>query len=95
MTPPRLFHACGPGDVVDSFRHWRAGRSFLSETSIPYTAQFFAFCRDHGIAAHVVSSHPRAERLEEGGFIVENRPKSGPAAAAWPSTAASWPTAWP
>lgn len=79
--PLRILHAVGPGDVVNSFRHWRMGEQFESETSIPYSAQYFSFCRDHGIETYVISSHPRMAAIHDGNFTVENRPKSGSATA--------------
>lgn len=79
--PLRILHAVGPGDVVDSFRHWQMGEPFASETSIPYSAQYFSFCRDHGIETYVISSHPRVAVIRDGSFSVENRPKPGSAGA--------------
>jgi glycosyltransferase involved in cell wall biosynthesis len=84
MTPGgqyRILHAVGPGDAVEAYRKWRAGESVVSETARTYSGEFFSFCAANGIEAWVVSSHPRAERIVDGPFIVENRPKPGRAGA--------------
>lgn len=75
--PLRILHAVGPGDVVNSFHHWQRDESLASETSIPYSTQYFSFCHDHAIETHVVSCYPRVDRTRAGNFIVENRPKRG------------------
>jgi glycogen(starch) synthase len=79
-TPPRdgrlrVFYALGPGDVVDSYRKWSVGLDCNSETSLTFSGQFFDFCRERGVWAYAVSSHPSRELLQHEAFTVENRPK--------------------
>jgi len=71
----RILYALGPGDVVEAYRRWRTGKDVPSEMSITFSGQFFDLCRTSGWQAWAVSSHPRRERIEDGPFIVENRPK--------------------
>jgi glycosyltransferase involved in cell wall biosynthesis len=74
-NPLRVFYACGPGNVVESFRRWRAGEEVISETSKTYSGQFFDFCCQRGYAGYAVSSHGNTETLFDGAYVVENRPK--------------------
>jgi glycosyltransferase involved in cell wall biosynthesis len=46
-----------------------------TETQLTLSGQFFDFCRDHGLQAYAMSSHPSRGLLRDGPFIVENRPK--------------------
>lgn len=73
----RLMYACGPGDVVTSYRHWKAGEELLSETSRTYTGQFFELCAKYEHAGYAVSSSGPPELLQDGAISVENRPKPG------------------
>jgi glycosyltransferase involved in cell wall biosynthesis len=74
-TPLRVFYAAGPGDVVQTYRVWRTGAEYLAETSRTYSGEFFEFCRRGGHRGYTVSSHPRADRVDDGAMQVENRPK--------------------
>jgi glycosyltransferase involved in cell wall biosynthesis len=74
-TRLRILYAIGPGDVVNSYRHWKAGEQLLSETSQTYSSQFFEFCRRHRHDCYALSSFPQAERVQDGQMIIENRPK--------------------
>lgn len=79
MTRPlRILYACGPGNVVESYRCWRTGSELMSETSRTYSGQFFDFCRAAGHHGYAVSSFGTPERLIDGATIVENRPKRLP-----------------
>lgn len=73
--PLRVFYAAGPGDVVGTFRHWKAGRDDPSQISVTYSQQFFTVCRELGVRATVMSWNPRADREEDGDFLVINRPR--------------------
>lgn len=70
----RLLYLAGPGDVIGTYRHWRAGEDDPSQVALTYSGQFFSFCRDHGISAKVIAYHPRRERLVDGEFDIEHRP---------------------
>jgi glycosyltransferase involved in cell wall biosynthesis len=71
----RILCAIGPGDAVNSFRHWRSGEQVISETSQTYSSQFFEYCRRNGHFGRAVSSHERADRESGERMVVENRPK--------------------
>ena len=75
MRQLRLLYALGPGDVVDSYRHWRASGDVLSQTSRTFSGQFFDFCKRHGHAAWAISYCAPAAKIVVGSIIVENRPK--------------------
>src|SRR4051812_28889219 len=70
----RLFVALGPGDIVGARRSQLAGKA-ISETSIAFSEQLFAYCRLRGIRTLAISSNGRADKLEEGLVTIENRAK--------------------
>ena len=79
MRQLRLLYALGPGDVVDSYKHWRASGDVLSQTSRTFSGQFFDFCKRHAHPAWAISYCAPAAKMEDGSIIVENRPKpAGP-----------------
>lgn len=79
----RLFYACGPGDVVTSYRRWKAGEELLSETSKTFSGQFFDLCRSGGHKGYAVSYFHDAAYFRDEAFRVENRPKKGLDSGAW------------
>jgi glycogen(starch) synthase len=70
----RVFYAAGPGDVVGTYRHWRAGEDDPSQIAVTYSGQFFDLCRELGAIARVVSRHPRRDRIHDNAFDVANCP---------------------
>jgi glycosyltransferase involved in cell wall biosynthesis len=72
--PLRILYAAGPGDVIDTYRHWRAGRDDPSQVSMTYSGQFYDVVKQIGAHAHVIASHPRREKLQDGNFTIEHRP---------------------
>jgi glycogen synthase len=71
----RILSAIGPGDVVAAYRDWRGAVRTVSETSITFSSQEFAFFAAHGIPFWAISSHPRRESLADGENRIENRPR--------------------
>ena len=69
----RVFAVEGPGNIIGTYRHWQAGRDDPSITHVAFSAQLFEACRRFGAQAWVVGSHARIERLEDGGFVIEQR----------------------
>src|SRR5947209_5264321 len=79
--PLRLLYAAGPGDVIGTYRHWKAGRDDPMQVALTYSAQFFDLCRALDADGYVISYNPRKERLIDGRFRIEHRPqrwKRGP-----------------
>ncbi len=72
--PPRILYAAGPGDVIGTYRHWKAGRDDPSQVAITYSSQFYDFCRDSHLQGYVISSNARVERLAEDNLVIEHRP---------------------
>jgi glycogen(starch) synthase len=71
----RALYALGPGNVVNSYEHWKRGEDVLSETSRTYSGQFFDFCQWSGHRGYAISSFGDATKVDDGAMIVENRPK--------------------
>ncbi len=78
VKPLRLLYALGPGNVVQSYRHWKAGTDVVSETSRTFSGQFFEFCRQAGHSGYAISYFGEVEKLVDDFMVVENRPKSLP-----------------
>src|SRR4051812_28830355 len=73
MTRPlRLLYIAGPGDVVGTFRHWKAGRDDPSEVAVTYSGQFFDLCRAIGAQGLVISYCRRPDRESDGQFRVRH-----------------------
>ncbi|MDR3632328.1 MAG: glycosyltransferase family 4 protein [Isosphaeraceae bacterium] len=71
---PRVVYMAGPGDIVRSYRRWREGLDDPSQVADTYSGQFYQVCRDLGLEGLVISSHPRAERVDDPPFRLEHRP---------------------
>ena len=73
-TGLKLFVALGPGDIVGARRSQMAGKP-ITETSIAFSEQLFAYCRLRNIQTLAISSSERPDKLEDGLFSIENRAK--------------------
>ncbi|MDB5303001.1 MAG: glycosyltransferase [Phycisphaerales bacterium] len=69
----RILYAAGPGDVIGTYRHWKAGRDDPSQVAVTYSGQFYSMCREIGATGYVISYCPRKEYLEDGAFVIEHR----------------------
>lgn len=72
--PLRIFYAAGPGDVIGTYGHWKAGRDDPSQVAITYSAQFYSLCKELGAHGYVLSYHARHQHVINGQFIIEHRP---------------------
>lgn len=70
----RVLYFAGPGDVISTYEYWKKGVEDPTETNVTYSGQFFSFCDNNGINAHVISTNRNAKLLNDGGFIVEHYP---------------------
>jgi glycosyltransferase involved in cell wall biosynthesis len=71
--PLRLMYAAGPGDIVGTFRHWRAGHDDPGQVAMTYSGQFYDVCRELGAQGYAIGSHPRRETVRDGDFCIEHR----------------------
>lgn len=72
----RVFYAAaGPADIIASHHHWMSGTHNPTEVSITFSGQIQDYCRDIGAHGYFISVHPDAQKIEDGGFIHEHRPK--------------------
>lgn len=71
---PRVFYAAGPGHVIGTYEHWRAGRDDPSQVAKTYSGEFFDACRMLGAAGYAMSYHPEKRVLDDGEFRIEHRP---------------------
>ena len=76
--PLRIIFAAGPGDVIGTYRHWKAGQDDPSQVSLTYSGQFFDFCREIGAMGYAISSCARRGLVIDGDFTVEHQPRPWP-----------------
>jgi glycosyltransferase involved in cell wall biosynthesis len=82
--PLRILYCAGPGDVVGTYRHWKAGYDDPAQVAITYSGQFYDVCRQLGADAWVISYCAREDHVADGPFRVEHRPLPVPAGAPGP-----------
>jgi glycosyltransferase involved in cell wall biosynthesis len=71
---PRILYAAGPGDVIGTYKHWKAGRDDPSQVAITYSGQFYEFCRENQARGYVISSNARVDVYAEDNLIIKHRP---------------------
>jgi glycosyltransferase involved in cell wall biosynthesis len=75
QPPLRILYAAGPGDIIGTYHHWKAGRDDPSQVAITYSSQFYDLCRERGATGYAISYHPRKERVVDGALTIEHRPR--------------------
>ena len=76
----RIFHATGPGNIIEAHKYWSAGQHYPNEVSITFSSQFEDFCQDVGAEAYIVAYHSKKAIYHDGPFTLEHRPKPMPGA---------------
>ena len=71
----RVVFAAGPGNVIQAHRHWRAGVADPSQMSSTFSGEFADFWRDGGVQAYLIAAWSPPQRLVDGEFVIEHRPK--------------------
>ncbi len=69
----KIFYAAGPGDIVGTYEHWKAGRDDPSQVAMTYSGQFFELCRQIGADGYAISYCPRPAKVNEGNLKVLHR----------------------
>src|SRR5438270_13110444 len=75
--PRCILYAAGPGDVIGTYKYWKSGQDDPREVSRTYSSQFFDVCRELGWRGYVVTTRAERNRLEDGDFVIEDRPIPG------------------
>jgi glycogen synthase len=70
-----IMYVEGPGDVVESFRHWNKQEDVQTETSRTFSGQFFDFCKANNLKAYAISYHGEPKKEVTAQFHVVNLPK--------------------
>ena len=79
MKPPlRILYSAGPGDVINTYRHWAKGEDDPTQLSMTYSGMFYEACRAGGDCAYVISSCRRKNRVEDARFRIVHRPSLFP-----------------
>ena len=72
--PLRVVYAAGPGNVLGTYNHWKAGRDDPSQVSITYSGQFYDLCKAHGAEAYVIASSTIPGYLHDGPIVIQHKP---------------------
>jgi glycosyltransferase involved in cell wall biosynthesis len=75
QTVRAIYCTGGPANLISAHRHWREGVHEPTEVSVTFSSQIEQACQDHGCATLMISTRGGAERLEDGLFTIEHRPK--------------------
>src|SRR6478609_5098085 len=73
----RIVYAAGPGDVIETYRHWKSGELDPRQVSLTYSAQFYDLCRGLGAQAYVIATFPGRQKFRDGNFRFEYRALRG------------------
>lgn len=71
----RILYAAGPGDVIKAHDNWKRGTPHPNEVALTYSGQFADYCREVGAQAHIISSNSQRQKVIDGAFTLEHRPK--------------------
>jgi len=74
MKVGKIMYAAGPGDVVNTFRHWEVGIDDPSQFSVTYSGQFYDTCKKLNLNGVVISSNPRKDKICTDRFVIKNSP---------------------
>lgn len=69
----RVLYAAGPGDVIGTYEHWRAGRDDPSSVALTYSGQFYSAARALGAEAYIIAQRPDGRVVHDRAFTIENR----------------------
>jgi glycosyltransferase involved in cell wall biosynthesis len=75
---PHIFYLDGPGDLIGAYRHWRAGRPDPTQTDSTFSGQLFEVAERLGASLHAIAWPGDGERLQDGRFLLEHRPRPFP-----------------
>jgi glycogen synthase len=70
----RILYAAGPGNVLGTYQHWKAGQDDPSEVAITYSAQFFDVCQALDAEGYILGSNRVPAKLKDGRFTIVHRP---------------------
>lgn len=70
----RIIYACGPGDVVGTYKYWKEGKHDPRQLSITYSYQFYDACEKLDANAYLISSNENTKHVDDNRFIIEHRP---------------------
>ena len=71
----RVLYCTGPGNIIETHRHWRSRKHNKTEVSLTFSGQIQDFCRDINATSYFIATHARQELLVDGEFTLEHRPK--------------------
>ncbi len=71
----RVLYVLGPGDIVKMYRELLDGIESSVQMHQDFSKLFLDWCDETGTRAHLVSWHSHREKLDDGPYKMENRPK--------------------
>jgi hypothetical protein len=72
--PLRILYAAGPGNVIRTFEHWKAGRDDPSQVAVTYSGQFYDVARIWTRARPSSRRTSSGASCRDGNFRIEHRP---------------------
>lgn len=70
----KIMYVAGPGNIIGTFNYWKQGQDDPSQVAITYARQFYDVCSALDTKAYIISSYTEKQYIEDGNFILENRP---------------------
>ncbi|MDX2231301.1 MAG: glycosyltransferase family 4 protein [Leptolyngbyaceae cyanobacterium bins.349] len=70
----KILYVAGPGNVIQTFNHWRQGEDDPSQVSMTFSGQFYDVCQALEADGYIIASHNEKQRLQDGAFTLEHRP---------------------
>jgi glycogen synthase len=72
--PLRLLYVSGPGDIIATYAHWRAGEDDPREVNVTYSGQFFDVCRERRAHGTILSTIGPPNTFHDTTITIYHRP---------------------
>lgn len=72
--PLRIVYATGPGELIQTYQHWKQGDDDPSQMNVAYTHQFHEVCRRLDARAWLISPRGPRRVIDDAAVRIEYRP---------------------
>ncbi|SCA64264.1 hypothetical protein SCG7086_DF_00020 [Chlamydiales bacterium SCGC AG-110-P3] len=59
----RIIYTSGPGNIYQTYQHWKRGEYDPSEVSETYSGQVFSLCRTLGASGYFISENQKKKNM--------------------------------
>lgn len=70
----RVLYVAGPGNVIQTYKHWVQGEDDPSQVAITYSGQFYDVCSELNLEGYIISSYPESNQIKDNNLKIEHRP---------------------